>query len=76
MNKQKGGKRPLDWIESDGTDLFVIYRGDRIAMRGRPNTPQAKTWISIRPSFQVLTAHDRGGFVIRKDGVVIRQVVL
>jgi hypothetical protein len=76
MNKQKGEKHPLDWIESDGTDLFVIYRGARIAMRGRPNTPQAKTWISIRPRFRVRGGRDGHGFVIEKDGVVIREVGL
>jgi hypothetical protein len=32
-------------IVPDGDDLFVIIDGGRIAKRGRPGTPQAKTWV-------------------------------
>jgi hypothetical protein len=40
-------------IESDGKDLFVVFNGKRIAKRGRPNSPQARTWVSIEPGFEV-----------------------
>jgi hypothetical protein len=40
-------------IESDGKDLFVVFNGGRIAKRGRPNSPQARTWVSIEPGFEV-----------------------
>jgi hypothetical protein len=41
-------------IESDGTDLFVVVNGVRIARRGRKGTPQAKTWVSLEPGWRVL----------------------
>ena len=30
-------------IESDGTGVFVVFEGVRIAKRGEPGTPQART---------------------------------
>jgi hypothetical protein len=41
---------------SDG-DLFVVHNGVRIAKRGQPDTPQARTWLSIEPGFTVLDDH-------------------
>jgi hypothetical protein len=32
-------------IESDGTGVFVVFEGVRIAKRGEPGTPQAGTWV-------------------------------
>jgi hypothetical protein len=40
-------------IESDGTNVFVVYNGVRIAKRGQPNGPQADTWVSLEPGFRV-----------------------
>ena len=40
-------------IEGDGTDLFVLVDGVRIAKRGHPGTPQAKTWVSLEPGWVV-----------------------
>jgi len=31
----------------DGHDLFLIANGKKIARRGRPGTPQARTWIAL-----------------------------
>jgi hypothetical protein len=33
-------------IESDGTGVFVVFEGVRIAKRGESGTPQAGTWVS------------------------------
>ena len=41
-------------IESDGIDVFVVYHGSRIAKRADPNTPQAGTWVSLKPGYRVL----------------------
>ena len=41
-------------IEFDGTDLFIVHEGVRIAKRGLPGTPQAKTWVSLEPGWRVL----------------------
>lgn len=38
-------------IQSDGTDMFVVVDGVKIARRGRPDTPQAKTWVSLEPGW-------------------------
>jgi hypothetical protein len=39
-------------IGRDGT-LFFVHDGVRVAYRGQPNTPQAKTWVSLEPGFNV-----------------------
>jgi hypothetical protein len=40
-------------IVCDGTDLFVVENGVRIARRGYPGTKQARTWVSLEPGFSV-----------------------
>ena len=52
-NANTGGEMGEAAIESDGTDVFVIYDGKRIAKRGHPDTPQAGTWVSIEPGYTV-----------------------
>lgn len=37
----------------DGVDIFVIFDGVRIAKRGRPESPQAGTWVSLEPGWEV-----------------------
>jgi hypothetical protein len=34
-------------------DIFVIVDGVKIAKRGRPDTPQARTWVSLEPGWAV-----------------------
>jgi hypothetical protein len=36
----------------DGHDLFILINGVKVAKRGRPNTPQRRTWISLDPRFE------------------------
>ena len=64
--------RPPAVIESDGADLFVVFDGVRIAKRGRPNTPQARTWIALEPGFTVLSNHDHSQITIEKNGVRVQ----
>ena len=40
-------------VEETGTETFVVLDGVRIARRGKPNTPQAGTWIFLQPGYQV-----------------------
>jgi hypothetical protein len=57
-------------IENDGSDVFVTFNGVRIAKRGKPETPQARTWVSIEPGYTVLD----GGpskLVVKYDGKVV-----
>lgn len=44
---------PTAGIESDGKDIFVVFNGKRIAKRGHPGTPQARTWVSLEPGYEV-----------------------
>jgi hypothetical protein len=39
--------------------LYVRLDGRRIAVRGRPGTPQARTWVSLEPGYRVLDAPNR-----------------
>jgi hypothetical protein len=63
-------------IESDGRDLFVVFDGKRIAKRGHPGTPQAKTWVSLEPGFEVYDGeqHDtgEGTVVVIRNGVIVQ----
>jgi len=45
-------------VEHDGTDLFVVCDGNRIAKRGHPGTPQAATWIPLEPGYSVSDDED------------------
>jgi len=36
-----------------GVDLFVVFNGMKIARRGYPDSPQAKTWVSLEPGYVV-----------------------
>lgn len=37
----------------DGEDVYVVIDGLKVAKRGRPGTPQARTWISLEPGWRV-----------------------
>jgi hypothetical protein len=45
-------------IRYDGKDVFVIRDGVKIAERGKPGTPQAKTWVSLDPHWIVRDVDD------------------
>jgi hypothetical protein len=51
-------------IPDDGRDMFVVVDGVKIAMRGRPGTPQSKTWISLEPRWSVLDCREGGARAI------------
>jgi hypothetical protein len=40
-------------MEWEGTDVFVVANGMKIARRGHKGTQQAKTWISLEPGWRV-----------------------
>jgi hypothetical protein len=58
-------------MESDGTDVFVVYNGVRIAKRGNPNTTQAGTWVSLEPGYQVFDKDYPCELVVERDGRII-----
>ena len=59
-------------FECTDTDLFVVLDGVRIAKRGQPDTPQAKTWISLEPGFVVRDSRDLKAITVEKNGVEIQ----
>jgi hypothetical protein len=42
----------------DGRDLYLIVNGVKIAKRGHPNTPEARTWVSFDPRFEAHGEYD------------------
>jgi len=56
-------------IESDVTGVFVVFEGVRIAKRGESGTPQAGTWVSLEPCYEVVggTSEQDPLVVTRKD---------
>jgi hypothetical protein len=51
-----GAKARSFELQADGTDLYAVFQGVRIAKRGAKGTPQARTWISLEPGFRVRDA--------------------
>jgi hypothetical protein len=58
-------------IESDGSDIFFVLEGKRIAKRGRPGTPHHKRWIPLEPGFTVHDSADLGEIIVERDGVCV-----
>lgn len=58
-------------FEADATGFYVVANGKRIASRGRPNTPQAKTWITLIPGWHVMDGDKGGMIVITHNGEAI-----
>jgi hypothetical protein len=53
-----------------GVNLYVVFDGVRIARRGYPGTPQAGTWVSIEPGFEVIANGKH--ILIKHDGVTVQ----
>jgi hypothetical protein len=62
----------------DRTGMYVVFHGVRIAKRGAPGTPQARTWLSLVPGYRVFDEYKgpalhggrRGATAIRLIGTV------
>ena len=60
-----GVKAPPFEVQADGTDLYAVFHGVRIAKRGAKGTPQARTWISLEPGYRVRDEYgERGALTI------------
>jgi hypothetical protein len=55
-------------VESDGGDLFVVVDGRRIAKRGHPDTPEARTWIPIVPDVLAVVDETDSSIIIKYAG--------
>jgi hypothetical protein len=59
-------------IKSDGQDIFVVVDNVKVAKRGRPDTPQAKMWISLQPGWQVFDSTTSSEIVIEHNGIRVQ----
>ena len=50
--------RPEFEIMGDGVDIFVLADGVKIAKRGHPGTPTARTWIPLVAGYRVVSSAD------------------
>ena len=58
-------------IESDGIDVFVVYNGIRIAKPGQPYTPQAGTWVSLKPGYRVSDKDYPEKLIVEYEGKIV-----
>lgn len=79
--KQRRSRRGEDYPElkieatpviNGKQDVFVVCDGVRIARRGYPGTPQAGTWVSIEPGWEVHQGPDYKYIDIRYNGVTLQ----
>jgi len=74
MSKRKHKSDVETMMVCDGKDLFIERGGVRIAKRGHPGTPQARTWISLEPGFSVRDTPNYKGIVVEfKPETAVRQ---
>ena len=52
-----GAKAPSFEVQADGTDLYAVFHGVRIAKRGAKGTTQARTWIATKKHAQALAGY-------------------
>ena len=69
MADRKSGRNWTVRIKRDGTELFVIVDGQKIAKRGKFDSPEAGTWISLEPGWEVLSSPNGEELVVCLDGV-------
>ncbi len=65
-------KRDACVMECTGDDIFIIFNGVRIAKRGYPDTPQARTWVPLEPGWRVLDGPNLDTIAIDHDGVRVQ----
>jgi hypothetical protein len=56
-------------VETDPDALFIVLDGIKIAKRGEPGSPQAKTWVSLEPDWKVFDGPDNGD----EDSILIEH---
>jgi hypothetical protein len=53
-------------------DMFVVVDGVRIARRGYPGTPQAGSWVSLEPGWEVVDDACRNTIGVKHNGVGVK----
>ena len=54
--------------DGKGMEFYVVFDGQRVAYRGQPDTPEAGTWVSIRPGYQVEDIDNGDGIAVWVSG--------
>jgi hypothetical protein len=70
--KTKRRLSPTAEMVGDGQDIFIVVEGVRIAKRGHPGTPQAKSWISLEPGWTVMDSDYPNSLIIEFNGVRVQ----
>lgn len=72
MAKKKRKRRmKVEMIGTDEGDIFVVIDGVKIARRGYPDTPQARTWVSLEPGWRVLDGPNLESICVEVDPSVL-----
>jgi hypothetical protein len=58
-------------VENAGRARFIMVDGLRVARRGSGGSPQAGTWVSIEPGWEVMDSDE--GILIRHEGVWVHS---
>jgi hypothetical protein len=66
MHKPKGVT-----LIKDKQDFFVVVDGVTVARHGHPGTPQAGTWVSLEPGWQVFDSEGLETIAIEYSGATI-----
>src|SRR4051812_30052087 len=72
VKKHKPKHKTAVQFENDPDAIFIVVDGVRVAKRGEPGSPLAKTWVSLEPGWEVFDGPDDGdggSIVIKYDGV-------
>ena len=55
-----------------GRNLYLLFDGKRIAKRGHPGTPQAGTWIPLKPGYEIYDNADLTEIIIGRPGGLLQ----
>jgi hypothetical protein len=67
--KKRAAEVTMLLVEEDGLPwIYIVRDGVRIAKRGHPDTPAAKTWISLVPGWVVRDLKHQEGIEIEFAG--------
>ena len=56
---------------SNGRDVFVVYNEVRVAKRGQPNTPEAGTWVPLKPGYRVFDKGYPEKLIVEREDQIV-----
>ena len=64
---KEGRHIAIGWVR-DGGDMFIVANGNKVAQRGKPGTPQARTWVSLEPGWSVFDSDNLEMLIVAYNG--------